>query len=262
MLYKGSFLTAESTPPHDILDKCIKGFLPHDNENPGHAELLNKLMRESYDYLSAHPVNKSRVARGLNPANSIWLWGQGTRLALPSFEGKYGVRGVVITAVDLIKGIGLCCGLEPVHVVGATGTIDTNYEGKAQAAIDALRGGCDFAYVHIEAPDECGHRYEIDNKVKSIELIDSRVMPIIMGGLEEFDDYCIIVLPDHPTPLSLRTHTRDPVPFAVYRKSEHRNNQGIAGYDEFTAEKTGLYIDKGHDLMGEFILHKCAAFFR
>jgi 2,3-bisphosphoglycerate-independent phosphoglycerate mutase len=253
MIYTGCGLSAICTPPHDILGKQIDGCLPQDSTDPGHAEILNNIMRRSYAYLSSHPVNISRVNRGLKPANSVWLWGQGTRPSLPSFKEKYGINGVVISAVDLIKGIGLCCGLTPINVEGATGIINTNYEGKANAAIDALNNGCDFAYIHIEAPDECGHRYEIENKVKSIELIDSRVMPIIMKGLERFDDYSVMVLPDHPTPLSLRTHTKDPVPFAVYTKSKSRPNSAVLGYDESEAAKTGLYVDIGHTLMDSFI---------
>ena len=253
MVFNGCGTTTENTPPHDILEKHIAEYLPRDESSPGCAETLNRMMRESYGYLSKHPVNVARVQRGLRPANSVWLWGQGTRMELPSFEGKYGLKGVVISAVDLIKGIGLCCGLEPLHVEGATGILDTNYEGKAKAAVDAFKGGADFAYIHIEAPDECGHRYEIENKVKSIELIDSRVMPIVMEGLEGFDDYSVLVLPDHPTPLSLRTHARDPVPFAVYTKSKRRLNPGVAGYDEFEGEKSGVYVGVGHTLMGKFI---------
>ncbi|MCL2164942.1 MAG: cofactor-independent phosphoglycerate mutase [Oscillospiraceae bacterium] len=257
MVWKGAGFTSENTPPHDILGKRIGEYLPRDKAAPDQAGILNLLMRKSHDYLSRHPVNKARSARGLKPANSIWLWGQGTRMVIPSFREKFGISGVVISAVDLIKGIGLSCGLDPIYVEGATGIIDTNYEGKARAAVEAFKKGYDFAYIHIEAPDECGHRYEIDNKVRAIELIDSRVMPIVMEGLESFDDYSIIVLPDHPTPLSLRTHTREPVPFAVYSKKRRRRDPVISGYDEFSAQKTGLFIDRGHELMDEFISRDC-----
>jgi len=242
------------TPPHDILTRRIGGDLPIDTDGSGDARVLNELMKKSYEFLSAHNVNRERVKRGLLPANSLWLWGQGKRLTLPSFSEKYGINGAVISAVDVIKGLGICAGLRPISVEGATGTLDTNYRGKAEAAIAALNGGCDFVYIHVEAPDECGHRYEIDNKVKSIEYIDKDIVTVLLDHYKRVgEDFSIMVLPDHATPLSLRTHTRDPVPFAIYRST--RNGEGLSGksYDETEASGTGLTIDPGHSLMDYFL---------
>jgi 2,3-bisphosphoglycerate-independent phosphoglycerate mutase len=239
------------TPPHDILEKRIKQYLPQ-GEN---ASVLYKMMKESYAILKNHPVNRAREAGGLRPANSIWLWGEGRRPAIPLFAEKYGVRGSVVSAVDLIKGIGICAGLTSVEVEGATGNIHTNFYGKARAALDELEAGMDFVYVHVEAPDECGHRHEIENKVKSIELIDRQVVGTILEGLEKYEDYGILVLPDHPTPLPLRTHTSEPVPYLLYRKSG-RMPSGVEGYDEFQAAATGIYLDQGHKLMDRFLLGK------
>ncbi|MCX7615546.1 MAG: phosphoglycerate mutase, partial [Clostridiales bacterium] len=179
----------------------------------------------------------------------IWLWGEGRKPMLPSFYEKYGIHGAVISAVDLIKGIGLCAGLKVINVEGATGNIHTNFEGKADAAIDALLGGLDFTYVHIEAPDECGHRYEIGNKVRSIELIDSKIVGPIKQALDNArEDYCMLVLPDHPTPLSLRTHTSDPVPFVLFQ-SANQITSGITRYDENSVKNSDFYVDKGCDLL-------------
>jgi 2,3-bisphosphoglycerate-independent phosphoglycerate mutase len=239
------------TPPHDILEKRITEFLP----NAQNCFILLEMMRKSYEFLKDHPINKARVAKGLRPANSIWLWGEGKKPSIPSFSEKYGLKGSVISAVDLIKGIGICAGLDSVDVPGATGNIHTNFLGKANAALDELDKGQDFVYVHVEAPDECGHRYEIENKVKAIELLDEKVVKPILEGLKKYDDYKVLLLPDHPTPLSLRTHTRDPVPFVIYMKSSSTPS-GINGYDEFQAAKTGFIIKDGYTLMDYFITGK------
>ncbi len=236
------------TPPHDILEKNISSFLPAGDS----SEMMLEMQKKSYEILKDHPVNKARIARGLRPANSIWLWGEGKRPAIPKFIDKYGIKGSVVSAVDLIKGIGICAGLDSIDVEGATGNINTNFRGKAEAALKELRKGSDFVYVHVEAPDECGHRYEIDNKVRSIELIDSEIVGVLLEGLKSFDDYSIMVLPDHPTPLSLRTHTPEPVPYIIYRKGSHKPS-GIAGYDEFQAQRTGIFVDKGYTLMDRFL---------
>jgi 2,3-bisphosphoglycerate-independent phosphoglycerate mutase len=256
MVLKDRGLGMNATPPHDILEKRIGGYLPADvaGAEPGAAGLVNRLMRDSYGYLSRHRVNLERERRGLRPANSVWLWGQGKRLSLPSYSEKYGIGGAVISAVDLLKGIGISAGLRPISVEGATGVIDTNYEGKAMAAVEALKSGLDFVYVHVEAPDECGHRHEIENKVKAIEYIDSRLIATIFGELGGLGDDCsIMVLPDHPTPLSLRTHTNDAVPFAVCAMGRPRENRGCAGYDEAQAAASGIYVPEGHRLMGMFL---------
>lgn len=235
------------TPPHDILEKKITDFLPKEPSG-----LLLDLMKKSYEILKDHPVNQARKERGLRPANSIWLWGEGKKPALASFKEKYNISGTMISAVDLLKGIGLCAGLESVDVEGATGNIHTNFLGKAKAAVEALDSGRDFVYVHVEAPDECGHRFEIENKVKSIELLDSQIVAPILEGLKKYDEYRVLVLPDHPTPLSLRTHTSEPVPFILYDRT-HEIQSPAESYDEFQAKKSGVVIEDGFTLMDLFI---------
>lgn len=236
------------TPPHDILEKNISAYLPTGD----FSEMFLSFQKKSYEILKDHPVNQARIACGLRPANSIWLWGEGKRPSIPKFIDKYGVEGSVVSAVDLIKGIGLCAGLDSIDIEGATGNINTNFKGKAEAALKELEKGRDFVYVHIEAPDECGHRFEIENKVKSIEYIDELVVRPLLEGLAAYDDYSIMVLPDHPTPLSLRTHTSEPVPYIIYRKSCEKPS-GVAGYDEFQARRTGIFIEDGYTLMDRFL---------
>ncbi len=237
-------------PPHDILERTISPYLP-EGEN---SNILLHMMEQSVALLHDHPVNIRRKEKGLRPASSIWLWGEGKRPALSSFEEKYGLKGSVISAVDLILGIGICAGLEPVEVEGATGNMHTNFDGKAQAAIDQLLGkGKDFVYLHIEAPDECGHRHEVDNKVKSIEIIDRQIVSPIKKALDASgEDYSIMVLPDHPTPLRLRTHTSAPVPYIIYRNISPRQS-GISTYTEKTGASTGIFIEEGFRLMDKFI---------
>lgn len=235
------------TPPHDITGKPIKDYIPsHPN-----AKKLYDMMVESYDVLKDHPVNKAREARGLRPANSMWLWGEGTRKALMPFEEKYGLKGSIISAVDLLKGIGKFSGMNVVNVEGATGYIDTNFEGKASAAIREFKNGQDFVYIHVEAPDECGHRHEIENKKRSLELIDEKILGPVLNALEEYDDYKVLIMPDHATPLELRTHTNDPIPFLMY----HKNGE-VKGKDEFTEQtckETGVYIEDGHNILSIFL---------
>lgn len=239
------------TPPHDISEKKITDYLP----SGSHSEKLLDMMKKSYDILKEHPVNKSRKEKGLRPANSIWFWGDGRKPSIPLFMDKYSLKGSVISAVDLLKGIGKCAGMKTVDVEGATGNINTNFKGKGQAVLDELKAGADFVYVHIEAPDESGHRFEIDNKVKSIEMIDKYIAGPVIDGLKEFGDYSILVLPDHPTPLSLRTHTAEPVPYIIYR-SCCETASGTKGYDEQQAAGTGVYIAEGYKLMDRFIKGK------
>jgi len=235
--------------PHDILGKRIGDYLP-DTQNGG-ADFY-RMMRESFGILNHHPVNEARRARGLKPANSIWFWSPGKKPQLPSFSEKWGVRGTVISAVDLIKGIGLCAGMRSVDVEGATGNVHTNYRGKAMAAIDAFRGGDDLVYVHIEAPDECGHRAETENKVLSIEKIDAEILaPVVKYLKETGEPFHVMVLPDHPTPVRLRTHTIDPVPFFIY--SSDRKCNGVTAFDEKSAALKNNYLAKGHHLMGLFL---------
>ncbi len=238
------------TPPHDILERKVTEYLPKEESG-----LLLDLMKKSYEILKDHPVNQARKARGLRPANSIWLWGEGKKPALASFSEKYNKTGTMISAVDLLKGIGLCAGLQSVDVEGATGNIHTNFIGKANAAIEALDSGRDFVYVHVEAPDECGHRYEIENKVKAIEYLDRKVVAPILEGLKKHKEYKVLVLPDHPTPLSLRTHTSEPVPFIIY-DSTNEIESPAHSYDEAEAEKTGIFVEDGYKLMDLFITGK------
>lgn len=236
------------TPPHDISGRKIGGYL---NKNPDAAGLL-ELMEKSCEILKDHPVNLKRISEGKRPANAIWLWGQGSRPSLPSFEKLYRVKGSVISAVDLLKGIGICAGMNTPDVEGATGYIDTNFEGKAQKAVEELENGSDFVYIHIEAPDECGHRNEPENKVKAIEIIDSRVLPIVLEALEKYDDYKVMILPDHPTPIVTGTHASDPVPFMIYHKKDEKDS-GVDSINEETASKTGIFIEEGPSLMGRFL---------
>ncbi len=236
------------TPPHDILGKRIKDFLPS-------GEVGNKyyeLMKASWDILDRHPVNEARRARGLKPANSIWFWSPGKKPALPSFKEKWGLDSAVISAVDLIKGIGLCAEMESIDVEGVTGNVHTNYSGKAQAAIEAFKRGIDYVYVHLEGPDECGHRAETENKVLSIELIDEKVLSPIYEYLKNSgEDFKIVILPDHPTPIRLRTHTMDAVPYMIYSSKEEKT--GVASFSEESAAATGLYVSAGHTLMERVI---------
>ncbi|MBQ6894191.1 MAG: cofactor-independent phosphoglycerate mutase [Clostridia bacterium] len=237
------------TPPHDILEKRIGDYLPKGES----GKILREMMEKSYELLNNHPINLERAKRGLKKANTIWIWGEGKKPALESFYNLHGLRGSVISAVDLIKGIGICAGLESIDVEGATGNVHTNFEGKAKACVDSIVSGADYCFVHMEAPDECGHRHEIENKVKSIELIDEKVVGYIAKEMKERNiDYRMLILPDHPTPLALRTHTRDAVPFMIYDSTED------AGFvaDSFTEEnaaKSGINVEKGHELMSMFI---------
>ena len=237
------------TPPHDISLKPIREHLP----SGIYGDMLLSLMKRSRELLRNHPINQARIAAGKNPATSCWFWGEGTKPALSPFQEKFGVRGGVISAVDLIKGIGICAGLKSVDVEGATGNVDTNFRGKADAALELLRSGCDFVYIHVEAPDECGHRHEIENKVKSIELIDSDILGVILAALREMGEpFSILLMPDHPTPLSIRTHTSEPVPFVLYR-SDCAGELPTERYTEALAQATGLYLPEGHRMMEQLI---------
>jgi len=248
MIWDNGSTGLDLTPPHDISGKKITDYLPKGEIN----KFLLEMMVKSYDILKDHPVNKKRIANGLRPANSIWLWGEGKRPSLAKFSQKYGIKGSVISAVDLIKGIGILAGLKNIEVEGATGNVHTNFLGKAQAALKELESGQDFVYLHVEAPDECGHRNEIENKVKSIELIDEQIVGTLLKGMQKYDDYRIMVLPDHPTPLSLRTHTSEPVPFLIYQKSNTKDS-GVSSYTEELADSTGLYFADGYKLMDYFL---------
>ena len=235
---------AELTPPHDFSGKPVEGKFPQGTN----AQLLMRWMTEAFLLLKDHPVNQKRIAAGKNPANAIWFWGEGRKPALTSFLKKTGLNGAVISAVDLIQGIGKCAEMEVVKVEGATGTYETNFSGKAAAAIDVLVRGADYVYVHIEAADECGHHGQLKEKIFSIEQIDEKVLKPIYDYLESTgEDYAILVLPDHPTPLKIRTHSAEPVPFALYRKGDTAGKP--LRYTENDAKLTGVYVDAGHRLI-------------
>ncbi len=232
------------TPPHDITDKPIAQYLP---KGPRAEELLD-MMKRSEKILREHPVNRARAAAGKRMANSVWFWGEGTKPQLENFEEKFGKKGGVISAVDLVKGIGILAGMKIIEVPGATGNYDTNFAGKADAALDALRGGLDFVYIHMEAPDECGHQGDVAHKIYSIEQIDEKVVARICKELErENVPFRMLVCPDHPTPIAVRTHVSDPVPYLLYKSDRSQN--GPASYDEDSAASTGIFVEQGFDLM-------------
>ena len=248
--------------PHDILNKHIKEYLPS-GEVGGH---YLELMKKSYDILNNHPINIKRRENGKKPANSIWLWSPGAKPDLPDFKSKYGLDGSVIAAVDLIKGIGICAGMNIVKVDGATGNFHTNYKNKGLAAISEFENGRDFVFVHVEAPDECGHRSEIENKVRSIELIDEYVIKPVFEYLNskfeesKFEEFKILVLPDHPTPISVRTHTSDPVPFLIYKRSSDTQSNIFTKSDKFdnfteenAARNSDIFIENGYNLL-DFVI--------
>lgn len=238
----------ELTPPHDISNRVITDYIPKGEDTAG----LYDLMKNSYELLKDHPVNLERIKNGRRPANSIWLWGEGTKPRLDSFFGKFGKKGSMISAVDLLKGIAICAGMNSVDVDGATGYIDTNFEGKCKAAINEFKNGADFVYVHVEAPDECGHRGETENKVKAIELIDRYILSPVTEYLASCGDYAVLVCPDHPTPLSIRTHSSNPVPYLIY-DSKNEINSGVKCFCEKEAKETGNYIEKGFTMMEYFL---------
>lgn len=240
---------ATMTPPHDISGKVIGEYL---STNKNAKELIN-MMKESYELLSNHPINIKRVKEGKRPANSLWLWGEGKKPMLPAFEDLYGLKGSVISAVDLLKGIGSGAKMSVPNVEGATGYIDTNFEGKMQSALNELDNGSDYVYIHIEAPDECGHRNEPENKVRSIELIDELVLSPVFEGLKKYDDFKIMCLPDHPTPIVTRTHSSDKVPFMIYHKKNERMCSCNFSLNEITAKETGNVYESCIDLVKKFL---------
>lgn len=236
------------TPPHDISGKVIGEYLS-ESEN---AAPLIQLMKKSYNILKDHPVNIERRKKGLNEANSIWLWGEGRKPALEDFFRKNGVKACVVSAVDLLKGIGICGGMDTPEVTGATGYIDTDFEAKTNAGIEAFKNGTDLVYLHFEAPDECGHRGEAQNKVKAIELIDRRSLKLLLDYLENCgDDFRILIMPDHPTPLSTMTHSANPVPYLIY---DSRKALGSAEkFTEKTAENSGNFVEFGPSIMDKLL---------
>ncbi|MEN4005847.1 MAG: cofactor-independent phosphoglycerate mutase [Methanobacteriaceae archaeon] len=244
-----SSTSLKSSPPHDIVGESIEEHLlrPYDDKN---AVLLNKVMRESRKLLKNHPVNQERVKSGKNPANMIWLWGQGIKPQIPSFTDKYGLKGATITAVDLIKGIGIHLGLTNIYVPGATGYYDTDYNQEAEYAINSLDDH-DLVFIHIEAPDEAGHAGDIEEKIKAIENIDHKILGKLLDELPSFDDYAISVLPDHATPIYIKTHTKEPVPYAMYSTNGIKDD--ATQYNEFSAKRGSLGIIEGHKFMKRFL---------
>lgn len=237
----------EVTPPHDITGRKIKDYLPKGY----YKDLFIGIYEKAYDCLKNHPINQKRIKEGKNPANCVWFWGGGVKPKLTSFVEKTGMHGAMISAVDLLKGIGRGSGMSVISVKGATGNYDTNFKGKGEAALDALKTH-DFCYVHVEAPDECGHRGEIENKVYSIEMIDKDIIGTIVNGLNErHEDFALMFLPDHPTPCSIRTHSRNPVPFLMYSSREKLGDNN--DFNEDVAKNTGIYFDNAPSLFDEFV---------
>jgi 2,3-bisphosphoglycerate-independent phosphoglycerate mutase len=240
----------ELTPPHDIIGKEIAHFLPEIHGGGGEDQ-IPFLMNESQRLLKNHPVNIARQAKGLKPANSIWLWGQGRSPQMITLKERFGVEGYVISAVHLLKGIGILAGLEVLEVPGATGYLDTNYDGKAQYALGGMKEK-DFVYVHVEAPDEAGHMGDLRLKIEAIETFDEKIVGPILKGMSDFERYKILVLPDHPTPLSVRTHTANPVPYVIYSTEGRGKDANIEGFDEVSAQGSGIFIEKGFELIERF----------
>lgn len=238
----------ELTPPHDVLGQTIGQYLPKD-------EMLRDMMKKSYDILVNHPINIERKKKGLNPANSCWFWGAGTRPALSSFEEKTGLKGAMVSAVDLLKGIAVGASMKNIFVEGANGGLHTNYEGKAQAAIDVLtKENYDFVYIHVEAPDEMGHQGSVEKKVQAIQFLDERIIAPVKAGLEQAgEEFRMLVMPDHPTPISIRTHTGDDVPYLLYDSTAVQDNRWK--YNEKEAAKSGHHIAKGCEMI-DYLIRK------
>lgn len=251
VVQNGTTDLGEMTPPHDISGRVIGEYLSKsDNAKP-----LIELMKKSYDILKDHPVNLKRRAEGKNEANSIWLWGEGRKPILQSFKEKNGVSACIVSAVDLLKGIGICAGAETPYVEGSTGYLDTDFEAKTNAGIESFKRGTDLVYLHFEAPDECGHRGECENKVKAIELIDSRSLKLMLEYLNSCgDDYRILIMPDHPTPLETMTHSNKPVPYLIY--DSRKALEGVESFTEQNAEATKNFVAHGPDIMAKLLEHK------
>lgn len=242
MVWRNGHEDFELAPPHDLTGQSVRSHLPR----TAAAEPLMQITTAAQLLFREHPVNRQRIAAGRLPANSIWLWGQGRRPQMPTLQDRFGLSGAVISAVDLIKGIGVYAGLEVINVPGATGYLDTNYRGKAEAALAALRG-LDLVYVHVEAPDEAAHSGLLDDKLEAIESFDRDVVGTVLAGLDAVGPCRVLVLPDHPTPVRRMTHTKDPVPFILYGTGGEFAPQGtVTGYSEANARATGVLVTPGH----------------
>ena len=238
---------AETIPPHDVQDQNVASYL-----DPAEKDPIVDVMRHSWKWMEDHPVNVERKKRGLHPANSVWLWGQGKALNIPLFNDKFGLKGGVISAVDLLRGIGVYAGLKTIEVEGATGYLDTNFLGKAEEALEALKH-LDFMFVHVEAPDEASHSGNVEEKIEAIEAFDEKVVGTVLKGLEQFDDYRIMIASDHFTPISTKTHSSDPAPFAWASREELASGKKGPGFTEEFAKKSGVTFKKGHELMPAFL---------
>lgn len=252
LVLRGGSTGAKLVPPHDISGRKLgENYIPQGIN----SDLLLEMMAYATEAFHNHPVNLARIAQGKNPATSVWFWGEGTRPKLHNFEQQYGLRGAMISAVDLLQGIGLSMGMKVIPVEGATGNYHTNFKGKGEAAIKALQEDCDFVYIHVEAPDECGHQAQLKEKIWSIEQIDSQIIGPVMAALEQSgEDWAVMVAPDHPTPIALKTHTRTPIPFA-YCKNRQKGTQPRQ-YNEMTAQGTGVFVPKAHELLGRLLSEK------
>lgn len=257
MIVKDGSTDYQLIPPHDVLGKRTGDYLPKGegnilgSESQG-AEFITKFMKDSYEILRNHPINQKRIAKGLNPANTTWIWGQGKKPSLSSFYDKYKITGTAISAVDLIKGIALCAGLDSVDVEGATGTLHTNFDGKAQAAVEEFKKGKDFVYMHLEGPDECSHQGDQPGKIKCLELIDAKIAKPIVEYLKGTGEpFRVLVVPDHRTPLCIRTHSSTPVPFVVYDSTKDQGNDESRAFNE-TSGEMGKSFGSGYELADYF----------
>lgn len=242
-------IAGDMTPPHDITGRPIKEYLPTSNQGKRYIEVMKK----SVELLKDHPINLERVKRGKNPATSLWFWGEGTKPKMQNFKEKFGISGAMISAVDLLKGIGKLTGMRVLEVEGATGNYDTNFEGKTKACLDALASGIDYVYIHMEAPDECGHHGDAEHKIFSIEQIDKLVVGPIKEELEKRGEpFVLLIAPDHPTPISTMTHCSDPVPYVIYR-SDKKVDSGVSSYTEANAKATGVFLEQGYEITDKLI---------
>lgn len=257
MIVKEGSTDYQLTPPHDVLGKRVGDYLPKGEGTVEGAEsqeagFITKLMKESYELLRCHPVNQKRIAKGLNSANTTWIWGQGKKPSLSSFYDKYKITGTAVSAVDLIKGIAICAGLDSVDVEGATGTLHTNFEGKAQAAVEEFKRGKDFVYMHLEGPDECSHQGDQPGKIKCMELIDEKIAKPLVEYLRSTGEaFKVLVVPDHRTPLCIRTHSSTPVPFVIYDSTKEQNLDNARAFNE-TSGIMGKSFGSGYELADYF----------
>lgn len=248
LIWHNGSINVNLTPPHNILEQKITDYLPKGDN----SDFFRDIQKKSYNILENHPINIEREKQGLNKANSIWIWGEGTKPSLESFKDKYQKKGAMISAVDLLKGIAIAADMTSIDVEGATGGLDTNYAGKVEACLNALEEGYEFVYIHIEAPDECGHQGELEDKIKAIELLDDKVVKPIFKHLKEIgEDFRLLIMPDHPTPIALRTHTSDPVPYIMYDSRQELDSN--VTYNEIEAKKAGIRFESGQELMTYFL---------